>query len=50
MKQFKVNTAAMYLLGLKHKGKDTLCDMFSTDEFYEEKWLKEITTRNTHSA
>ena len=45
MKQFKANTAALYLLGLKHKGKDNLRDMFSTDEFYQEKWLKEITTR-----
>lgn len=45
MKQFKSNTAALYLLGLKHKGKDNLRDVFSTDPFYEEKWLKEITTR-----
>ena len=45
MQQFKANTAALYMLGVKHKGKDNLRSMFGSDEFYQEDWLKEITTR-----
>ena len=43
--QFKNNTVALYMLGLKHKGKDDLRSMFGSHEFYQEEWLKELTTR-----
>ena len=39
--QFKDNTVALYMLGLKHKGKDDLRAMFGSDEFYREDWLKD---------
>ena len=43
--EFRNNTVALYKLGLKHKGKDDLRSMFGSDEFYQEEWLKELTTR-----
>lgn len=35
----------LHMLGLKRCGRNSTRQMFSTDELYEEKWLKQLTTR-----
>ena len=45
MNEFKANTVSLYKLGLNHKGKDDLSSIFGSGGFYQEEWLKQITTR-----
>ena len=43
--EYQHHTMLLHMLGLKKLGKSSVRTMFSTDEFLQEKWLKDYTTR-----
>lgn len=47
---FVTQLMVLYMLGLKHKRRCTLRSMFGTDEYFAERWLKRMTSRNLFEA
>ena len=43
--QFQNCVGALYMLGVKHKGKDDLRSMFGSDPLYSEDWIKKVMSR-----